>query len=126
MNSWLRILAVIGLGIMIGGGIGLYLGWVVWPVQFVDGAPAGLQPNYQEDYLLMVAVAYTQDGDLELARRYMAGLGGESGQLLLRVTVEAILSGRAESDIRPLVALSQALGLESPAMAPYLPTDVQE
>lgn len=126
MNSWLRILAVIGLGIMIGGGIGLYLGWVVWPVQFVDGAPAGLQPNYQEDYLLMVAVAYTQDGDLELARRYMAGLGGESGQLLLRVTVEAILSGRAESDIRPLVALSQALGLESPAMVPYLPTDVQE
>lgn len=126
MNNWLRILAVVSLGMMIGGGIGLYLGWVVWPVEFVDGAPAGLQPNYQQDYLLMVAVAYAQDGDLELARRYLAGLGGESGQLLLQVTVEAILSGRAESDIRPLVSLSQALGLQSPAMAPYLPSDVQE
>lgn len=126
MNHWLRMLAVIVLGFVLGGGFGLYLGWAVWPVEFVDGDPAGLQPNYQQDYLLMIAVAYAQDGNLELARQQLAGLGGQSGQLLLTFTVEAILSGRDESDIRPLVALSQALGFESPAMAPYLPADVQE
>ena len=120
MANWLRVLVVILVGLIVGAGLGLYLGWAVWPVEFVDGNPAGLEPNYQQDYLLMVAMAYSQTGDLEQARQLLAGFGGGSGQLLLTFTVEAILSGRAETDIRPLVALSHDLGLESPAMAPYV------
>lgn len=122
MRNWLRAFLWIGLGLAIGGSLGLYLGWVAWPTEFVDADPSILREDYRRDYTLMIAHAYALDGDLSAAQRRLYTLGDEEpDRRLLTMTVDAILSGRDEQTIiLPLVALSRDLGLNSPAMAPYL------
>lgn len=122
MYKWVRAILWIALGLALGISLGLYLGWVAWPTEFVDADPSILREDYQQDYMLMIAHAYALDGDLSAAQRRLASLGDEEpDRRLLTMTVDAILSGRDEQRIiLPLVALSRDLGLNSPAMAPYL------
>jgi hypothetical protein len=63
------------LGLALGLIIGLLYGWIIRPVEYVDTAPASLREDYRVDYVLMIAEAYTQEGDLELARVRLASLG---------------------------------------------------
>ena len=51
----------------LGLGAGLYIGWVVAPVQYVDTAPASLSQTYKDDYVLMIAAIYSENGDLAAA-----------------------------------------------------------
>jgi len=107
-------------GLLMGGGLGLYLGWVAWPVEFTDATPALLQADVRRDYALMIAAAYAADGNLPLARQRLGSLGPEGEQLVMDVMLESILSGQNERDTTYLVCLSDAIGLYSPAMEPYL------
>jgi len=122
MRNWVRAFIWIVLGLTIGVTLGLYLGWVAWPTEFVDADPSILNEDYKRDYTLMIAHAYQADGDLAAAQRRLYSLGGEEpDRWLLTMTVDAILSGRDEQIvILPLVTLSRDLGLNSPAMAPYV------
>ena len=135
MRKWLRAIGWTGLGLVMGLGLALYLGWVAWPTEFTEADPSILQEEYRREYTLMLANAYMLDGNLPAARRRLYSLGHEEpDQWLLTLTVDAILSGRDEATvILPLVTLAHDLGLNSPAMAPYLdkiegqrPDDVQE
>lgn len=127
MRKWVRPLVWIGLGLLLGAALGLYLGWVAWPTEFVEANPTILEEEYRRDYTLMIANAYVLDGDLDAARRRLHSLGDEEpDRWLLTMTVDAILAGRDEETvILPLVKLSRDLGLNSPAMAPYL-SDIEE
>lgn len=118
----MRAVLLIGLGLIVGVSLGLYLGWVAWPTEFVDADPTILREDYRRDYTLMIAHTYVGDGDLAAAQRRIYSLGGPNpAHWLLTMTVDAILSGRDEETvIMPLVALSRDLGLNSPAMAPYV------
>ncbi|HSM56321.1 MAG TPA: hypothetical protein VK879_09225 [Candidatus Sulfomarinibacteraceae bacterium] len=122
MRNWVRPLVWIGLGLLLGAALGLYLGWVAWPTEFVEANPTILEEEYRRDYAVMIAHAYALDGDLDAARRRLASLEREApDRWLLTQTVDAILAGRDEQTvIMPLVTLSHDLGLNSPAMAPYL------
>jgi hypothetical protein len=117
----------LGLGLLLGVAFGLFLGWVAWPAEFSDTDPTFLNDGYQRDYALMIASAYSLDGDLSIARRRLRSLGLEdsSGWLLL-VTVDHILNSGDETGSRLLVKLSSDLGLYSPAMDPYLPAESVE
>ena len=121
MRRWLRHIGFIVIGLAIGIGLGLYLGWVAWPTEFTDAAPSIMQESYQRDYVVMIAAAYSRDGDLETARRRLRGLGDDGEEFLLAVTLDQILRGDDETRIRQLVRLASDVGLSSPAMAPYLP-----
>lgn len=55
--------------------LGLLYGWIIRPVEYVDTAPASLRQDYRSDYILMIAEAYSAEGDLELARVRLASLG---------------------------------------------------
>lgn len=108
------------LGLLLGAGLGLYVGWVAWPIEFSDADPSFLNQRYRQDYTLMIAAAYEMDGDLAGARRRLGSVAAEDVDAwLLSLTVDQILNGGNEHEIRQLVALAGDLGLSSPLMEPY-------
>ncbi len=108
------------LGLAIGAGLGLYLGWVAWPTEFTDANPSVLQESYRQDYVRMIAATYAADGNLDTAQQRLASLGEDGKGTLLSVTIDAILLGENELEIRRLVSLAADLDISSPAMTPYL------
>ncbi|GAB4276223.1 MAG: hypothetical protein Kow0080_26290 [Candidatus Promineifilaceae bacterium] len=116
---WQNVLWVL-LGFAAGVGLGLYLGWVAWPTEFVDANPALLQDAVRRDYARMIADQFALDGDLAQAQAQIDALGEDGRSLLLQSTTDAILANEPEPVIQRLVNLSTALGLSSPVMVPYL------
>ena len=126
MRSWLRVLGLLIIGLAVGAGLGVYLGWVAWPTEFTDANPSVLQERYQRDYILMIATVYSSDGDLAAARRRIDSLGENGEEALFSYTLDTILRAENEIELRQLVHLAADLGLHSPAMDPYLETAEQE
>jgi hypothetical protein len=112
------------LGLTAGAVVGLLLGWVVWPVQYTDTAIADLAPEHKDEYILLVAAAYANDGDLQKAQARLARLEVPNiNQSLSALIDRYILEGRDEAEIRALVALANAQGVVSPNMVAYLATN---
>ncbi len=55
------------LGVVLGLGMGLILGWGIWPVQWTDGNPEVLRADLQKDYLRMTIDSYNRTGDVDTA-----------------------------------------------------------
>ena len=120
-RRWLRVVGFVFTGLLVGAGLGLYLGWVAWPTEFTDANPAILQGSYQQDYIVMVATAYAVDGDLDAARTRINGLGETGSDTLFALTLDTIIQQPDEKQkIRYLVHLANDLGLRSPAIEPFL------
>ena len=117
---WLRHIVLILVGLALGVGLGLLVGWVIWPTEYTDATPIILQDAYRQDYLRMIAMAYGEDGDLETAVTRLESLNNGADQLF-SLMLDDILAGNDEAEIRQLVKLAAALGYTSPAMQPYLP-----
>lgn len=74
MPRWLPLL---GLGV-VGVALGLFYGWIVDPLRFLDTTPASLRADFRADYVLMIAEAFHAQRDADLARKQLAILGSES------------------------------------------------
>jgi hypothetical protein len=74
MSRWIQALLALALGLI----FGLFYGWKIAPVEYVDLAPNTLAPKYQAEYILMVAEAYQGEKDLNQAARRLARLGSAS------------------------------------------------
>ncbi|MBK8931464.1 MAG: hypothetical protein IPM76_03930 [Chloroflexi bacterium] len=120
MRQWLRIIGLIILGLIVGGLLGLYLGWIAWPTEFTDANPSVLAEPYQQDYLLMIATVYAADGDLQAAQQYLAKLGDRGPSILNAYVLDEILLGKQGPDVQHLARLAHDLGFDSPALQPYL------
>ncbi len=88
-----------GVAVAFGLALGLYYGWMVNPVRYVDTAPATLRLDYKTDFVLMVAEGYRLDGDLELARYYLALLGEEPEAMVSQALAYATQLGYASPDL---------------------------
>ncbi len=97
------------LSIAVGLGIGLYYGWVVSPVDYVDTAPNTLRPDYKADFVLMTAEAYQADGDLEAARRTLALLGEDPVEAVKQALAFGAEHGYTSQDLFVLRELLTAL-----------------
>jgi hypothetical protein len=122
-RAWLIIAVLVILGLTAGLGLGLLFGWVVMPVKYVDTTFADLQVEYKEEYMVMVASAYSCDGDLAKAQARLEALDApNTNQWLADLIDRYILEGHDEDTIRALVNLAHAQGVGSPNMAAYLAT----
>ena len=69
---WLVAVAFIG-GLI----IGLFLAWMVWPVEWTDASPAQLSQPYQDAYVKMTAELYSLNGNAETAKQALEPWGGD-------------------------------------------------
>ena len=109
------------LGLVIGVGLGLAIGWVFWPTEFTDANPTVLEDRYRRDYVQLIADGYALDNNLPLAQQRIGDLGEDGEAYLLQVLIEMILRQDDEGAIRRLTRLANDIGQYTPAMAPYLP-----
>jgi hypothetical protein len=108
------------IAILFGLGIGLYLGWVQFPVQFIDSPARSLAPAFQDDYTLMVAAGYAADGDVNGAIERLRLLDIEDVPAYVQQIAERyIANSRGVEEIRLLVKLAGAMGRLTPMMEPY-------
>jgi len=98
------------IGLAIGLAAGLFYGWVIQPVKFVDTTPDSLRADYRTDYVLMVAEVYQDQQDLSAAQRRLAVLGpNPPAQTVSSAADYAEAHQFAEADHERLLALLQAL-----------------
>ncbi|MCX6081737.1 MAG: hypothetical protein NTW32_19595 [Chloroflexi bacterium] len=106
------------LSIVIGLGLGLYYGWVISPVQYIDTTPATLRVDFRSDYTLMVAETYQHDHDIENAERHLAILGGQTPAETGSAALEYAIKNQFDpADIALLQNLSTALQIRQPSAA---------
>lgn len=106
--------------LIIGALIGLYLGWVQFPVQYVDSPARDLAQRYKDDYTVMMASAYADDRDLTGALERLRVLEVENVPAHIQeVTERYITNSRDLGDIRNLVILAEGVGRLTPIMEPY-------
>jgi hypothetical protein len=105
-RSALIILAIffVVMALFVGTAVGLALGWLVFPVEWVDMPPSSLANVYQEDHLRMAIDSYTLNGDCDLATQRYKALG-ESGPSLL----EGILADSGEQKTDTIAAFTQCV-----------------
>lgn len=105
------------IAILIGLGIGLFYGWVINPVEYIDTAPNSLRQDYQTDYVLMVAEAYQVEENLALAVRRLALLGGEVPEAIVQqAALEAGRLGYKERDLALMQELRRDLLSWNPSL----------
>lgn len=115
MSRWVRFF----IAILVGLGLGLYYGWVVSPVEFVDTIPTTLREDFQTDIVLMVAEIYQADGDLAAAVHRLAFLGERPPLEVTQAAVEfATQAGYSARDLDTLDNLLQALPVDVEATTP--------
>jgi len=103
-------------GIVIGLTLGLVYTWVIDPAMSVEMSPDSLHADYKEDYVLMIAQAYTNDSNLELAKTRLAALKiVDFNQFLTALADKKMKQGASSDDLQPLLALAQALNNSSEA-----------
>ena len=106
MSRWIGFVIAIAVGIS----LGLFYGWVINPIEYVDTTPGTLKIDYKTDYVLMVAETYQADGDLPAAARRLALL---QEMPLSELAYKALLFGQragyGDEDLALLQNLRQAL-----------------
>ncbi len=108
-------------GVALGIGLALLIGWELLPVQRANSSPAMLRRDYQEEYIRLIAAAYQVDGDLALAQQRLAALQPYAFTVpLVEVTERWIQQGKSDAILIPLAQLTHALGVSTPPMQPYL------
>lgn len=120
--------------IALGIGLGVYIGWVQYPVEYRNSYMCQLSDSYQEEYTLMVARGYRQDGNINKALDRLQPLravgipecdDGRSYQIdnipeWVQILTERYISqGSDPLLIRDLVALAEAFGRLTPIMESF-------
>lgn len=108
------------IALIIGVLLGLYLGWVQFPVEYIDSPASVLDQPYQDEYTVMIAAGYSADQDLTGALTRLRVLGVENVPTYVQeVTERYISNSQSVDEIRVLVTLAEGLGRLTPIMEPY-------
>ncbi len=110
MTTRIGRLVLFFVSILMGIALGLYYGWMLNPVEYLNTTAEILRKDYKADYVLMTAEVFDTQRDVNLAARRLEALGSAAP---LRSVQEAILTARelnySNRDVELLAQLAQAL-----------------
>ncbi len=107
------------IAILIGLGIGLFYGWVISPVQYVNTAPDTLRIDFRTDYTLMVAEVFQKENNISSAEQRLALLGSQPPVEIASAALSyAQTHGYASADVALLQNLVSALQISQPGGQP--------
>jgi len=113
MRRWVLFFIVLA----IGAAAGMYYGWVINPVKYVDTAPDSLRMDYKTDFVLMVAEAYRVESNLNLAARRLALLGTDTPDVTVSTAIDfAKQIGYNDKDIQLMQNLAEGLKTWNPSL----------
>jgi hypothetical protein len=113
---WFLVAIILGL---VGG---MYYGWILNPVKYVNTTPDSLRYDYKADYALMVAEVYQNEQNLTLAARRLSLIGSEPpGRQVQRAIAAGREIGYSSQDLDLLEKLSFDLQTWSPDPAEAAP-----
>jgi len=112
-------------GALLGIGLGLVIGWLVWPVTYYDTDVYDLRADYQDEFVVMAGALYALERDVGAARQWLALLSDPQAPrsaeaIVVEVAERYIARGASPTDIGHLVGLAEALGSVTTPMQPYL------
>lgn len=111
------------LALIVGLGVGLLVSRAIKPSRRVDKVFAGLGTDNKEEYIVLVAVAYAHDQNLERAQAQLERLGEPDIEQWITDLIERnVTEERGEADIRALAELARGLGMDSPAVLAHSAT----
>jgi hypothetical protein len=125
LNRKLLILvAIVPVGCLAGLLFGLFIGWQLLPVKYVNTEISDLGPSEKEDFVLMVASEYAVHNDANQALARLDELDVANPDQFVAYLAEKYVQERApdDPDAVNLVSLAQALGVSSEAMVAYVAT----
>ncbi len=93
------------------------LGWIVWPVQYIDTTPEMLRSDIQLDYLRMAVDSYYVNGDATLARSRYEALGKDNLDLLAQLREDRLTDPERLKLFEILIANLYVPGAATPAPA---------
>src|SRR5574342_47267 len=109
------------LALATGIGLGLFVGWYVWPVTYTESAPTRMRQDWKDEAIWMAAQAFAYDRDLQAAQARLRPLGSDDlGTLVLERAEKAIAQNLPAKHIVNLARLAAALGARSERTDPYL------
>ncbi len=122
-RTGLIVVILVIVGVAAGLGLGLLLGWVIMPVTYVDTAISDLAAEHKDEYAILVATAYGQDGDLDKAQVRLARLEvPNTNQWLSDLVGRAVEARRGAAEVQALAVLAQDLGVSPALLVAYLPS----
>lgn len=131
--DWFRLI----LGVILGLIFGLYYAWFVSPRQIHQSRPSDLSPDFQAEYLTLIASSFANTGNLADAVSRLDLLEGTySAESLEELAQQHLAAGRAEVEVRALAQLASAIEderelvtiqatqtpMETPSVSPSTPS----
>src|SRR4030042_4760867 len=106
LTRWIRTpLFRNGASFLVGTVFGLVvLGWILWPVEYVDTTPEMLRSDIQLDYLRMAVDYYTVNGDAVLARSRFEALGDRTLDRLAQLRGDGLQGPEGLNQLEILLA----------------------
>ena len=101
----MRKILLLVISLVVGIGLGLFIGWYAWPVNFIETSPADLRSDWKDEAIWLAAEAYAYDGNLELAQARLAPLGSDD---LASITDQFSSGGYKLRDLIEQIVLSDA------------------